>query len=170
MRLTFVAAALDRGGAERHTLELASALSARGHSCEVVAMQPARDDRWMRSLTDAFHSTRLTGVKELLQHVFHNGIAHERFAPGVRARWRATTRAALDLRNDDYVLGCCAQLRPEKNHAQLIDAVIALRGEAIPARALIVGDMVDRYEALFESLSRARASHTSSAAPGWVVR
>ena len=398
MRLMFLASAFDCGGAERHTLELASALSARGHSCDLVAMRPARDDRWVRSLTDArpddlplrlvtldarhqfdgravrrlcaelrqrqpqmvmavngyplihairavraagfaaaqrpalalaFHSTRLTGVKELLQHVFvtaiarncdqlvfvsefqlrhwlrrglrarrnaviHNGIAHERFAPSVRMQWRAATRATLGFHDDDYVLGCCAQLRPEKNHVQLIDAVIALRRQGIAARALIVGegpqrpsieryaqahgasawvslvghqnqveryiaafdvgilcsvahetfslaaleqmsmgvpavlsdqggaremvndglhgfvfptgdtpalvdalrqlhpldararmgaqaaervstrfrhaDMVDRYEALFESLNRLRASHTSSAAPGWIVR
>jgi glycosyltransferase involved in cell wall biosynthesis len=397
MRLMFVASALDCGGAERHTLELASELSARGHSCDLVAMQAARDDSWVRSLTDArpddpplrfvtldarhqfdghavrrlctelrqrqphvvmavngyplihaaravraagfaatqrpalalaFHSTRLAGVKELLQHVFvtliarhcdqlifvsefqshhwlrrglrarrnaviHNGVADGRFAPSVRMQWRAATRTALGFHDDDYVLGCCAQLRPEKNHVQLIDAVIALRREGLAARALIVGEgpqrlliegyaqahgasawislvghqdqveryiaafdvgvlcsvaetfslaaleqmsmevpvvlseqggaremvsdgvqgfvfptgdtpalvdvlrrlhpldararmgaqaaqqvatrfrhahMVDRYEALFESLSRARASHTSSAAPGWVVR
>ena len=254
MRLMFVASALDCGGAERHTLELASALSARGHSCDLVAMQPPRDDRWVRSFTDAqpgdlplrlvtldarhqfdghavrglctelrcsrphvliavngyplihavratratglaaaqrpalamaFHSTRLSGVKELLQHAFvtplaracdqlifvsefqsrrwqrrglrarrnaviHNGIVHERFAPGVRPQWRAATRATLGFRDDDYVLGCCAQLRPEKNHAQLIDAVIALRREGIAASALIVGEgphrpVIERY-------------------------
>jgi glycosyltransferase involved in cell wall biosynthesis len=254
MRLMFVASAFDCGGAERHTLELASALSARGHCCDLVAMKPARDDRWVRSFTDArprdlplrfvtldarhqfdghtvrrlcsevrrrqpqvvmavngypsihaaravraagfaaaqrpalalaFHSTRLTGVKELLQHVFvtaiarncdqlvfvsefqsrhwlrrglrarrnaviHNGIAHERFAPSVRMQWRTATRATLGFHDDDYVLGCCAQLRPEKNHVQLIDAVIALRREAIAARALIVGEgpqrpVIERY-------------------------
>ena len=254
MRLMFVASALNCGGAERHTLELASALSARGHSCDLVAMQPARDDSWVRSLIDTrpddllprlvtldarrqfdghavrrlctelrqrqphvvmavngyplihavravraagfaapqrpalalvFHSTRLTGVKELLQHVFvtaiardcdqlvfvsefqshhwlrrglrgrrnaviHNGIADERFAPSVRTQWRTATRATLGFRDDDYVLGCCAQLRPEKNHVQLIDAVIALRREGIAARALIVGGgpqraVIERY-------------------------
>jgi len=254
MRLMFVASALDCGGAERHTLELASALSARGHSCDLVAMQPARDDSWLRSFmsarTDeralslvtldarhqldrhavhrlrtelrqrqphvvtavngyplihaaravraagfaatqrpalalAFHSTRLAGVKELLQHalvtplawscdqvifvsefqsrrwqqrglrgrrnaVIHNGIILERFGPNVRAQWRAVTRATLGFHDDDYVLGCCAQLRPEKNHAQLIDAVIALRRAGIAARALIVGEgprrlAIERY-------------------------
>jgi glycosyltransferase involved in cell wall biosynthesis/SAM-dependent methyltransferase len=254
MRLMFVASALDCGGAERHTLELAGALSARGHACDVVAMQPARDDSWVRSLDGArpddlplrlvaldarhqfdadavrrlcaelrqrqphvimavngyplihaaravraagfaaaqrpalalaFHSTRLTGVRELLQHMFvtaiardcdqlvfvsefqsrhwlryglrarrnaviHNGVAGERFSPSVGTRWRTATRVALGFREDDYVLGCCAQLRPEKNHVQLIDAVIALRREAIPARALIVGEgpqrpVIERY-------------------------
>jgi glycosyltransferase involved in cell wall biosynthesis/SAM-dependent methyltransferase len=254
MRLMFIASALDCGGAERHTLELANALSARGHSCDLVAMQPARDDSWARSLTDArpgdlplrlvtldaghqfdghavrrlctelrqrrpqvvmaingyplihaaravraagfaatqrpalalaFHSTRLTGVKELLQQllvtpvargcdqlvfvsefqsrhwlrrglrarrnaVIHNGVEAERFAPSVRTRWRTATRAALGFRDDDYVLGCCAQLRPEKNHEQLIDAVIALRREGVAAHALIVGEgpqrpVIERY-------------------------
>ena len=248
MRLMFVASALDCGGAERHTLELATALSARGHSCDLVAMKPARDDRWLRPYTDArprdlplrfltldarhqfdghavrrlcselrqrqphvvmavngyplihaaravraagfaaaqrpalglaFHSTRLTDIKELLQHVFvtaiarscdqlvfvcefqsrhwlrrglrarrraviYNGVPDERFEPGVRTRWRTATRATLGFGDDDYVLGCCAQLRPEKNHAQLIDAVIALRREGIAARALIVGEGPER--------------------------
>jgi glycosyltransferase involved in cell wall biosynthesis len=254
MRLMFVASALDCGGAERHTLELAGALSARGHSCDVVAMKPARDDSWLRFLGDArpddlplrlvtldarrqfdghavrqlctelrqrqphvvmavngyslihaaravravgsaaaqrpalalaFHSTRLTGARELLQHVLvtpiarscdqlvficefqsrrwlrrglrarrnaviRNGIPDGRFEPSARALWRTATRAALGLRDDDYVLGCCAQLRPEKNHTQLIDAVIALRREAIAARGLIVGEgpqrpVIERY-------------------------
>src|SRR2546429_272601 len=72
--------------------------------------------------------------------VIHNGVAAERFAPSVRTRWRTATRAALGFRDDDYVLGCCAQLRPEKNHEQLIDAVIALRREGVAAHALIVGE------------------------------
>jgi glycosyltransferase involved in cell wall biosynthesis len=137
------------------------------------------------ALALAFHSTRLRGVRELLQHMFvtplargcdqlvfvcefqsrhwlrrglrasrnaviHNGIVRERFEPGVRTRWRTATRATLGLRDDDYVLGCCAQLRPEKNHAQLIDAVIALRRGGIAARALIVGEgpqrpVIERY-------------------------
>ena len=260
MRLMFVASALDCGGAERHTLELASALSARGHSCDLVAMQPARDDSWVRSLIDsrpdnlplrlvtldarhqfdghaarrlcaelrqrqpqvvmavngyplihaaravraagfaaaqrpalalAFHSTRLAGAKELLQHgfvtpiargcdqlvfvsefqsrhwlrrglrarrnaVIHNGVADKRFAPSVRTQWRAATRATLGFGDGDYVLGCCAQLRPEKNHAQLIDAVIALRRQAIAAHALIVGEGPQR--SVIERYARARGA------------
>jgi glycosyltransferase involved in cell wall biosynthesis len=137
------------------------------------------------ALALAFHSTRLAGAKELLQHgfvtpiargcdqlvfvsefqsrhwlrrglrarrnaVIHNGVADKRFAPSVRTQWRVATRATLGFGDGDYVLGCCAQLRPEKNHAQLIDAVIALRREGIAARALIVGEgpqrsVIERY-------------------------
>ncbi|SPJ16823.1 conserved hypothetical protein [Burkholderiales bacterium] len=254
MRLMFVVSSLDCGGAERHTLELASALSARGHVCDLVAMKAAHDEGWSRTmiadlpadlplriltldarghfdhsavrrlsaelrqrrtqvviavngyaliyatralraaafeprqrpaLTLAYHSTRLRGIKEALQHalvtplawncdqlifvcdfqyrywrrrglharhdaVIHNGIQHERYSPAARARWRGITRATLGFDDTDFVLGCCAQLRPEKNHQQLVDAVIALRQDGIPARALIVGEgrqrpLIERY-------------------------
>ena len=82
--------------------------------------------------------------------VIHNGIEHERYSPAARVRWRDTTRAALGFDDADFVLGSCAQLRPEKNHQQLVDAVIALRHGGIPARALIVGEggqrpFIERY-------------------------
>src|SRR6267378_71062 len=147
------------------------------------------------ALALAFHSTRLTGVKELLQQllvtpvargcdqlvfvsefqsrhwlrrglrarrnaVIHNGVAAERFAPSVRTPWRTATRAALGFRDDDYVLGCCAQLRPEKNHEQLIDAVIALRREGVAAHALIVGEGPQR-----PAIERYAQAHGASA---WV--
>ena len=50
MRLMFVVSSLNCGGAERHTLELASSLSARGHVCDLVAMKAARDDGWARRM------------------------------------------------------------------------------------------------------------------------
>ncbi len=145
----------------------------------------AFEPRQRPALAMAYHSTRLWGIKEALQHalvtplawncdllifvcdfqyrywrrralharhnaVIHNGIQHERYSPAARAQWRGATRAALGFDDADFVLGSCAQLRPEKNHQQLVDAVIALRQDGIPARALIVGEgrqrpFIERY-------------------------
>jgi glycosyltransferase involved in cell wall biosynthesis len=61
-----------------------------------------------------------------------------------RDRWgkegRRALRASLGFSASDYVIGLSALLRPEKNPLQLVDAVAALRGSGIPARALIIGD------------------------------
>lgn len=39
MRLLFVLSSLHRGGAERHTIDLAAALAARGHACHLVTIK-----------------------------------------------------------------------------------------------------------------------------------
>ncbi|MFL6566448.1 MAG: glycosyltransferase [Burkholderiales bacterium] len=71
--------------------------------------------------------------------VIHNGVDPEYWKPaGVEAA--ARMRALLGYAKDDYVIGICAALRPEKNHVQLIDAVAALRSHGVPARALVIGD------------------------------
>lgn len=69
-----------------------------------------------------------------------NGIDVARFSPQALSELRAPTRRSLGFNDGDFVLGCIAVLRAEKNHLQLIDAVADLRNKRIPARALIVGD------------------------------
>lgn len=72
--------------------------------------------------------------------VIHNGVDPHRLASAdfsgaewvVRRHWR--------IEPADYVIGMIAVLRPEKNHLQLLDAIVALRRQGIPARALLVGD------------------------------
>lgn len=72
--------------------------------------------------------------------VIHNGVDPRRLASAdfssdewaIRRQWR--------IAPTDYVIGMVAVLRPEKNHLQLLDAIVALRRQGIPARALLVGD------------------------------
>src|SRR5207237_6523016 len=40
----------------------------------------------------------------------------------------------------DYVIGLCAALRPEKAHGDLLTAVAKLRARGVPAKALLIGD------------------------------
>jgi glycosyltransferase involved in cell wall biosynthesis len=71
--------------------------------------------------------------------VIHNGVDPEYWKPA-SAETAARMRSLLGYAGDDYVIGLCAGLRPEKNHVQLVDAVAALRARGIAARALVIGD------------------------------
>ena len=80
------------------------------------------------------------GVGSVRNEVIHNGVDIDEFSV------RCDAEACLDLRRElgfdasDYVIGISALLRPEKNHAQLLDALARLRQKAIAARALLIGD------------------------------
>lgn len=68
-----------------------------------------------------------------------NGVDMLRFSLSEREKFRAATRARLGFTQEDVVLGCCAVLRPEKNHAQLLE-IIARLGPTSSLKALMVGD------------------------------
>lgn len=78
------------------------------------------------------------GLSSRRTPVILNGIDLPRFQPN--SAQRALTRARLGLADTDLVLGLVAAFRPEKNHAQLLDALAALRKRGVPAKALLVGD------------------------------
>jgi glycosyltransferase involved in cell wall biosynthesis len=69
-----------------------------------------------------------------------NGIDIALYSPDVKTQFRDETRGRLDLAPDDFVVGFCAVMRPEKNHLQMIEAVAWLRQQGFPAKALLVGD------------------------------
>ncbi len=79
------------------------------------------------------------GVAPRASATILNGVDISRFSLAARSEYRASTRARLGFTPEDFVVGCCAVLRPEKNHGQLIE-LIAKIGETSSARALIVGD------------------------------
>jgi glycosyltransferase involved in cell wall biosynthesis len=70
--------------------------------------------------------------------VILNGIDLSRFR--FDAAQRASIREQLGLTDDDVVFGMVAAFRPEKNHAQLVEAISELRARGLPAKALFVGD------------------------------
>jgi len=71
--------------------------------------------------------------------MIYNGVDLWHWRPW-SARDRQAQRAALGFAANDLVIGMCALFRPEKNHFQLIEAIGALRGRGIAARALLIGD------------------------------
>ena len=90
------------------------------------------------SSTQARYSMR-RGILSPRNEVIHNGIDIGHFRdPGDPVR--AEMRGRLGYAPDDYVIGLTAVLSPEKNPAQLVEAVARLRAMGCPARALMIGD------------------------------
>lgn len=70
----------------------------------------------------------------------HNGIDVVHFAAIEDAATRADVRAAYGFTRDDYLIGICAALRPEKAHGDLLAALARLVIRLPNARCLIIGD------------------------------
>jgi len=76
--------------------------------------------------------------------VIHNGIDVEFFSDGFSAEQKRAVRAQLGFAADDYVIGLCSALRPEKSHGDLLMAVARLRALGVRAKALLIGDGPER--------------------------
>lgn len=74
--------------------------------------------------------------------VIHNGIDISRFE-GFEAD-TATLRADFGFAPGDVVVGINANLRPEKKHEDLIEALVILRSKGYPVKLLFIGDGVQR--------------------------
>ena len=88
--------------------------------------------------------------------VLVNGVDLERFHDQGAERGAAKQR--LGLAPDDYVIGVLASFREEKNHAQAVRALAALRQGGVGAKLLLVGDgeMRPGIEQLVETLGLAQ--------------
>lgn len=90
--------------------------------------------------------------------VIHNGVDVAHFSD------RFTTVQKILFRNDygftgnDYVIGLCAAMRPEKAHDDLLQAVARLSAERLPVKCLLVGDGPQRaaIEARIDALGLRR--------------
>jgi glycosyltransferase involved in cell wall biosynthesis len=85
--------------------------------------------------------------------VIYNGVDLDHWQPPEGEMSAGAVRRALGFADTDYVIGLSAVLRPEKNPAQLIDALARLKHLGLPARALFIGDGEER--AAVEARSRA---------------
>lgn len=94
----------------------------------LVFVCEAQRSYWMRRMV-AGRSNR----------VIHNGVDLAHWQPAGQKE-SESARRTLGYGAEDYVLGMCAVLRPEKNPVQLIDALADLQARGIPARALFIGD------------------------------
>lgn len=98
------------------------------------------------------------GVFSRRNEMIYNGVDTEAFSDKWSAGERQALRRTLGFSDADYVIGISALLRPEKNHAQLVQAVAMLRKRGIPARALMIGD--GSMRAAIEALARSLAVHS----------
>lgn len=108
-------------------------------------------NRRLTPITDAFiavadaHGTFLRefeGFPADRVHVIRNGIDCDRFRPDPDSRQRLCAELGLDEQTP--LVGIVAALRPEKNHAMLLEVASQLRSLTPPIHWLIVGDGPER--------------------------
>lgn len=87
---------------------------------------------------------RARGLRAKRDIVIHNGIDTEHFTDRYSAAEKAQARASYGFTPNDYVVGICASLRPEKVHLDLLDAARRLRDAGVNIRVLIIGDGAER--------------------------
>jgi len=76
----------------------------------------------------------------------HNGIDTEYFDDRYSEEEKAGRRAQYGFTANDFVVGICAHLRPEKQHGELLAAIAQLKRQGISAKCLIIGDGPCREE------------------------
>jgi glycosyltransferase involved in cell wall biosynthesis len=83
------------------------------------------------------------GLRAAADAVVHNGIDVDHFSTERTPR-HEHLRASLGLTEEDYVIGLCSGLRPEKSHGDLLHALVRLHERGIAAKALLIGDGPER--------------------------
>jgi len=91
------------------------------------------------------------GLRAAEDAVVHNGVDVDYFS-AARAPRDEELRTRLGIAADDYVIGLCSGLRPEKAHGDLLRAIAGLRAQGIAAKALLIGEGPERPN--IESLAR----------------
>jgi glycosyltransferase involved in cell wall biosynthesis len=76
--------------------------------------------------------------------VIYNGVDTEFFSDQYTAEQRRILRSSLEFGANDYVVGLCSALRPEKAPVDLLCAIASLRERRVPAKALFIGDGPER--------------------------
>ena len=76
--------------------------------------------------------------------VIHNGIDVDYFVDHYSGQEKTLLRQTYGFSADDYVIGLCAAMRPEKAHGDLLDAIVRLRAGGLCAKALLIGDGPER--------------------------
>ncbi len=87
---------------------------------------------------------RAQGLRSRREAVIHNGIDVDRYTD----RWTPSQKAGLRERHgigaQDYLVGLCAVMRPEKAHGDLLHALARLAREGLRVHALLIGDGPER--------------------------
>jgi glycosyltransferase involved in cell wall biosynthesis len=84
------------------------------------------------------------GLRAARESVIHNGIDAEQFAHLQTPEEKERTRRSLGFSLQDYVIGLCSVLRPEKAHGDLLRALARVRAQGTSAKALFIGDGPER--------------------------
>jgi glycosyltransferase involved in cell wall biosynthesis len=87
---------------------------------------------------------RARGLNAAADEVVYNGIDTDSYTDVRPQPERIAFRRSLGVGDDEYLIGLCAVLRPEKAHGDLLAALANLRARGIPAKALLIGDGPER--------------------------
>ena len=87
---------------------------------------------------------RKKGVYPNNDCVIHNGIDADYFTDIYTAEEKLAIRQRYGFSQDDYLIGICAVLRPEKKHIDLLQAIKNMQISGIAAKCLIIGDGIER--------------------------
>ena len=85
---------------------------------------------------------RLAGVPKSRIQMIYNGVE----TPGVSRETASAVRREFGLTDGDFVVGSIGMFRPEKGHADLVDAVSLARGRVPAMRLLLMGDGKQKAE------------------------
>ena len=86
------------------------------------------------------------GLRAKVDRVIHNGIDANWFRDVLEPVEKSKLRNELGVGEQEYVVGICAALRPEKAHEDLLKAIVNLHRRGIKAKCLIIGDGVERQK------------------------
>jgi len=87
---------------------------------------------------------RARGLRPPADQVVYNGIETAWYTDSRPAAERLAFRRALGVRDEEYLIGLCSVLRPEKAHGDLLAALARLRAGGIAAKVLLIGDGPER--------------------------
>lgn len=85
-----------------------------------------------------YWSIRALRAKKTL--VIYNGVDTEFFSDTYSPDQKINLRQQFDFTPDDYIVGICAAMRPEKYHTDLLLAIKNLKDKGILVKALLIGD------------------------------
>jgi glycosyltransferase involved in cell wall biosynthesis len=87
---------------------------------------------------------RAQGLQPAADEVVYNGIDTDWYRDPRPPAERLAFRRSLGVQDEDYLIGLCAVLRPEKAHGDLLLALERLHARGLRAKALFIGDGPER--------------------------
>jgi len=87
---------------------------------------------------------RENGLGAARDAVIHNGIDLAHFSHCYSREEKTVMRARFGLADEDYVVGLCAAMRPEKAHGDLLEAIARLKTIGLRVTGLLIGDGPER--------------------------
>jgi glycosyltransferase involved in cell wall biosynthesis len=121
------------------------------HRCDaVIYVCKAQQQYWLEH-----------GIQPTKSFVVYNGVDTTHYVNNYSAPELASVRAGFGFEREDFVVGICAALRPEKMHTDLLRVVASLGSEGQSIKCLLIGDGPCRstIEALIAELGLAGRVH-----------